>query len=70
MRPRPARRDGRSPDRSRSPVHLGGGLPEPFIRLFEPLSNARDAAMVGDSIVNWIYCRVPTKRALRRRRRI
>jgi AraC-like DNA-binding protein len=37
---------------------LTDSLLDPFIRLFESLSNPRDAAMLGDSIVDEIYYRL------------
>ena len=41
-------------------IPLNDNLLDPFIRLFESLSNPRDAAMLGDSIVDEIYYRLLT----------
>ncbi|MCG8348966.1 MAG: AraC family transcriptional regulator [Chloroflexales bacterium] len=39
-------------------IPLNDNLLDPFIRLFKLLANPRDAAMLGDSIVNEIYYRL------------
>jgi AraC-like DNA-binding protein len=39
-------------------IPLNDNLLDPFIRLFESLANPRDAAMLGDSIVDEIYYRL------------
>jgi AraC-like DNA-binding protein len=39
-------------------IPLKDSMLDPFIRLFESLSNPRDAAMLGDSIVDEIYYRL------------
>jgi AraC-like DNA-binding protein len=39
-------------------IPLNDNLLDPFIRLFELLANPRDAAMLGDSIVDEIYYRL------------
>jgi AraC-like DNA-binding protein len=39
-------------------IPVEGSLVDPFIRLFEALPNPRDAAMLGDSMVDEIYYRI------------
>ncbi len=39
-------------------IQLSDSLLDPFIRLFESLANPRDAAMLGDSIIDEIYYRI------------
>jgi AraC-like DNA-binding protein len=39
-------------------IPLKDSLLDPFVRLFESLSNPRDAAMLGDSIIDEIYYRL------------
>ena len=39
-------------------VPLNDSLLDPFVRLFESLDNPRDAAMLGDSIIDEIYYRL------------
>jgi AraC-like DNA-binding protein len=41
-----------------SSIPLSDNLLDPFVRLFESLDNPRDAAMLGDSIVDEIYYRL------------